>query len=56
MSHGDFLNSGEGTLYLGFHVDPIYRVHWNWGWAAILLTIISSYGMLYDDNNVIKPQ
>ena len=25
----NFFGSGEGTLYLGFHVDPIYRVHWN---------------------------
>jgi len=23
------LASGEGKLYLGFHLDPIYRVHWN---------------------------
>lgn len=25
----NFLGSGKGTLYLGFYVDPIYRVHWN---------------------------
>jgi len=25
----NFFGSGEGVLYLGFHVDPIYRVHWN---------------------------
>jgi hypothetical protein len=25
----NFLDSGKGTLYLGFYVDPIYRVHWN---------------------------
>ena len=23
------LESGSGTLYLGFHLDPIYQVHWN---------------------------
>jgi hypothetical protein len=23
------LKSGKGTLYLGFHMDPIYHVHWN---------------------------
>ncbi len=23
------LSSGKGKLYLGFHLDPIYRVHWN---------------------------
>ena len=24
-----FLTMGEGTLYLGFHLDPLYAVHWN---------------------------
>jgi hypothetical protein len=23
------LRSGNGTLYVGFHMDPIYHVHWN---------------------------
>lgn len=23
------LRDGKGKLYLGFHLDPIYRVHWN---------------------------
>jgi len=21
--------TGRGTMYLGFHLDPLYRVHWN---------------------------
>ena len=25
----DFLRSGEGTLLLGFHIDPLYHMHWN---------------------------
>ena len=24
-----FLRTGHGTLYLGFHIDPLYRMHWN---------------------------
>ena len=24
-----FLRTGEGTLYLGFHIDPLYHMHWN---------------------------
>lgn len=24
-----FVRSGEGTLYLGFFLDPLYEVHWN---------------------------
>ncbi len=23
------LTNGNGTMYLGFHLDPLYRVHWN---------------------------
>ena len=23
------LNDGSGSIYLGFHLDPLYRVHWN---------------------------
>ena len=25
----NLLNMGQGTMYIGFHLDPIYRVHWN---------------------------
>jgi len=25
----ELLRSGKGKLYLGFHLDPIYHVHWN---------------------------
>ena len=24
-----FLRTSEGQLYLGFHIDPLYRMHWN---------------------------
>ena len=24
-----YLDSGNGKLYVGFHLDPLYRVHWN---------------------------
>ena len=24
-----FLRTGNGTLYLGFHIDPLYHMHWN---------------------------
>ncbi len=26
---GALLNDGKGKLYLGFHLDPLYHVHWN---------------------------
>jgi hypothetical protein len=25
----ELMSSGNGTMYLGFHLDPLYRVHWN---------------------------
>ena len=25
----DVLQTGSGTMYLGFHIDPLYHVHWN---------------------------
>jgi len=25
----NLLRQGKGTLYLGFHLDPLYHVHWN---------------------------
>jgi len=25
----DLINTGRGTLYLGFFLDPLYEVHWN---------------------------
>ncbi len=25
----ELLQTGKGTMYLGFHLDPLYRVHWN---------------------------
>ena len=26
---GALLSEGQGKLYLGFHLDPLYQVHWN---------------------------
>ena len=25
----DLMQNGTGTMYLGFHLDPLYNVHWN---------------------------
>jgi hypothetical protein len=25
----ELYQTGKGTMYLGFHLDPLYRVHWN---------------------------
>jgi hypothetical protein len=39
------LNTGTGKLYLGFHLDPIYRVHWNNLTAPIHVEIESPKGV-----------
>jgi len=39
------LSSGKGQLYLGFHLDPIYRVHWNNLAAPIHVEIQSPEGV-----------
>lgn len=28
-AEGELLNGGQGTLYLGFFLDPLYKMHWN---------------------------
>lgn len=25
----ELFSTGQGTMYIGFHLDPLYRVHWN---------------------------
>ncbi len=25
----ELIETGKGTMYIGFHLDPLYRVHWN---------------------------
>ena len=25
----ELLDTGKGEMYIGFHLDPLYRVHWN---------------------------
>lgn len=39
------LSSGAGTLYLGFHLDPIYKVHWNNLTKPIKVTLEPPQGM-----------
>ena len=39
------LRDGAGALYLGFHVDPIYRVHWNNLAAPIKYEITAAEGV-----------
>jgi hypothetical protein len=42
---GDLLRSGNGKLYLGFHLDPIYHVHWNNLAKPLSFTIAEAKGI-----------
>lgn len=42
---GDLLRSGNGKLYLGFHLDPIYHVHWNNLAKPLSFTIADAKGI-----------
>ncbi len=40
-----FLKTGKGKLYLGFHMDPIYGVHWNNLAAPVHFETVSPSGV-----------
>ncbi len=42
---GNLLRSGNGKLYLGFHLDPIYHVHWNNLAKPLSFTIADAKGI-----------
>lgn len=37
----ELMQVGSGDLYLGFYVDPIYKVHWNNQMAQVKLEVVS---------------
>ena len=51
-----FLNTGDGKLYLGFHLDPLYRVHWNNLVAPIHWTLDLPEGVLASPSSGHGPQ
>ena len=40
-----FLQTGHGTLYLGFHIDPLYHMHWNNAAAALEYEVTAAAGV-----------
>ena len=51
-----FLNTGDGKLYLGFHLDPLYRVHWNNLVAPIHWTLDLPEGVVASPSSGDGPQ
>lgn len=50
------LRGGKGTLYLGFHLDPIYKVHWNNLTAPIKVTLTPPEGVKLSETTLEGPK
>jgi hypothetical protein len=51
-----FFGAGEGKLYLGFHLDPLYRVHWNNRAKPIRFEIQAPEGIVVSPNSGEGPE
>ncbi|HUG93298.1 MAG TPA: hypothetical protein VML55_20825 [Planctomycetaceae bacterium] len=50
------LRGGEGRLYLGFFMDPIYHVHWNNLTKPIRVEIAAPEGVTVEPSTLIGPK
>jgi hypothetical protein len=50
------LRDGRGKLYLGFHLDPIYEVHWNNLARPIKVTLHTAQGMTLSKSTLEGPK
>jgi hypothetical protein len=49
------LTSGNGTMYLGFHLDPLYRVHWNNEAGPVRFRVTTPSGITMTPANGVGP-
>lgn len=47
----DFFRNGRGSLYLGFFLDPLYKVHWNNKAMPVVFEVQSTSGIIVADNS-----
>jgi len=50
------LENGEGQLYLGFYLDPLYQVHWNNEAGRITVEVKSAGGGKVEPSSLQGPQ
>jgi hypothetical protein len=50
------LSRGEGKIYLGFHLDPLYHVHWNNLTKPIRVTVTAPDGMTVTPETLTGPE
>jgi hypothetical protein len=48
--------TGTGNLYLGMHLDPLYRVHWNNEAGPVQIEIQSSSGVVVTPPSIVGPE
>ena len=53
---GGFSRDGDGKLYLGFFLDPLYKVHWNNQAAPVSFEIESTKGVVVDRSEATAPK
>jgi hypothetical protein len=51
----ELFTTGTGTMYVGFHLDPLYRVHWNNEAPPMQFEIITPEGVSITPSKVIGP-
>ena len=47
----DFFRTGQGQLYLGFFLDPLYKVHWNNTAMPVVFEVESTTGIIAADDS-----
>ena len=51
----DLFTTGKGTMYVGFHLDPLYRVHWNNEAPPMQFEITTADGTSITPSKVVGP-
>ena len=51
----ELYETGKGTLYVGFHLDPLYRVHWNNEVTPLEFTITTPDGISVTPSKIVGP-
>ncbi|HIK90518.1 MAG TPA: hypothetical protein EYG03_00795 [Planctomycetes bacterium] len=51
----DFFRTGHGQLYIGFFLDPLYKVHWNNRAMPVVFEVESTTGIIVADDSVEGP-
>lgn len=51
----ELYETGKGTMYIGFHLDPLYRVHWNNEAPPLEFEISTPDGITITPDKIVGP-